>query len=124
VRIPPGSTYVKCKRCSARIVWVTTPRGKRAACNGDGSSHFDTCGKHAAPKLPAGGDGAELAPLPPAATYTISTEVTSEGDDARTARMLAWDFNGLGPPCRYCGNRHGAALRCDGSPASLSSPIL
>jgi hypothetical protein len=44
--IPEGYIADKvgaCRSCSAKIMWTTTPRGKRAPLNADGTSHFSTC---------------------------------------------------------------------------------
>jgi hypothetical protein len=32
-----------CKGCGQVMLWTTTPAGKRAPLNADGSSHFATC---------------------------------------------------------------------------------
>jgi hypothetical protein len=32
-----------CRSCRAEVLWCTTPSGKRAPINRDGTSHFATC---------------------------------------------------------------------------------
>jgi hypothetical protein len=44
--LPDGYEFVNlgtCKGCSARIMWCTTPVGRRAPVDRDGTSHFATC---------------------------------------------------------------------------------
>lgn len=33
----------ECRSCHARVMWCTTPNGKRAPIDPDGKSHFATC---------------------------------------------------------------------------------
>jgi len=44
----PGEKSSRCRSCDALILWCTTPRGKRAPTNPDGSSHFSDCPDSAA----------------------------------------------------------------------------
>lgn len=39
----PGEGSSRCRSCQALILWTTTPRGKRAPLNQDGTSHFSDC---------------------------------------------------------------------------------
>lgn len=39
LRDPPA----QCRSCHAEVMWATTPAGKRAPLNRDGTSHFATC---------------------------------------------------------------------------------
>lgn len=44
----PQEPPAQCRSCRAEILWATTPKGKRAPLNRDGTSHFATC-----PQAPA-----------------------------------------------------------------------
>jgi len=39
----PDEHSARCRSCEALIVWVVTPRGKRAPMDPDGHSHFVSC---------------------------------------------------------------------------------
>lgn len=116
--IPRGARPSKCKSCGARVFWVTTPNGKKMPANPDGVSHFDTCVNAAAHRRPrpTRANAAKAAQVVLPGAYVAGDEAANDAAIAeRAERMLAWDWNGKGPPCRGCGLRHGPTVGCDGS---------
>ena len=120
ISIPAGSRPSKCSTCGARIFWGVTTTGKKIPTDPNGVAHFDTCkqaAEHRRPRARGPTSTAAAAPARAAALAEIDAAAAAldAAEDARTSRVLAWDFNGKGKPCPGCGNRHELARGCDGS---------